>query len=127
MKPTIAVIGANSDRRKFANKCVRAYLAAGYDVFPVHPMETQVEGLTVFRSVADIPLERLDRVSVYLPPVVGVKAMDTLVGKAISEVWLNPGADAPEVVARAKSLGFHVVADCSIVDIGVSPSQFPDA
>ncbi|HVK14607.1 MAG TPA: CoA-binding protein, partial [Gemmataceae bacterium] len=35
MKPTVAVVGASSDRRKFANKAVRAYLAAGYEVFPV--------------------------------------------------------------------------------------------
>ena len=35
----------------------------------------------------------------------GVAVMDELARKGIREVWLNPGADAPEVVARAKALG----------------------
>ena len=63
MKPTVAVVGASSDRRKFGNKAVRAYLAAGYEVFPVHPTETSVEGQTVYRSVKDVPGETLDRIA----------------------------------------------------------------
>jgi uncharacterized protein len=124
--PTIAVIGAGPDRRKFANKCVRAYLAADWTVYPIHPMAETVEGLPVYRSIAELPLDALDRVSVYLPPSVGVKAVESLTAKPIGEVWLNPGADAPEVVAKAQSLGLTVVCDCSIVDIGYSPSQFSE-
>lgn len=125
--PTIAVIGAGPDRRKFANKCVRAYRAADWTVFPVHPSAEIVEGLPVHRSLADVPLDHLDRVSVYLPPSVGVTALESFAGKLIGEVWLNPGADGPDVVARAKELGLNVVCDCSIVDIGYSPSQFPES
>lgn len=125
--PTIAVIGAGPDRRKFANKCVRAYRAADWTVFPVHPSAEVVEGLPVFKSLADVPLDHLDRVSVYLPPSVGVKAVESFAGKSIGEVWLNPGADGPDVVAKAKELGLNVVCGCSIVDIGYSPSQFEES
>lgn len=124
--PTIAVIGAGPDRRKFANKCVRAYRAADWTVYPVHPSAEVVEGLPVFKSLADVPLDHLDRVSVYLPPSVGVKAVESFAGKSIGEVWLNPGADGPEVVAKAKELGLNVVCGCSIVDIGYSPGQFAE-
>ena len=37
-----------------------------------------------------------------------------------------PGADAPEVVARAKELGLNVVTACSIVDVGVNPHTLPE-
>lgn len=123
---TIAVIGAGPDRRKFANKCVRAYLAADWTVFPVHPTADLVEGLPVYKSLADIPLDHLDRVSVYLPPSVGIHAIESWAGKSIGEVWLNPGADAPDVVAKARDIGLNVVCGCSIVDIGYSPSQFAE-
>jgi uncharacterized protein len=126
MKPTVAVVGANSDRRKFGNKAVRAYLAAGYEVFPVHPTEATVEGLTAYRSVKDIPRDKLDRVTVYLPPAVGVKVLDEFTAKPVGDVYLNPGADAPEVVEKAKQLGLNVVAGCSIVAVGVRPDMFPD-
>ena len=126
MKPTVAVVGANSDRRKFGNKAVRAYLQAGYEVFPVHPTEPTVEGLPAYKSVTDIPRATLDRVTVYLPPAVGLKVLDEFTAKPVGDVYLNPGADAPEVVEKAKQLGLNVVAGCSIVAVGVRPDLLPD-
>jgi predicted CoA-binding protein len=123
---TVAVVGANSDRRKFGNKSVRAHALAGYTVYPVHPTETTVEGLQAYRSVRDIPLDHVDRVTVYLPPAVGIKVLPDFAAKSVGEVWLNPGADAPEVVARAKELGLNVVTACSIVDLGVNPHEMSD-
>ena len=126
MKPTVAVVGANSDRRKFGNKAVRAYLAAGYEVFPVHPSETTVEGLTAYKSVKDIARDMLDRVRVYLPPGVGVKVLDEFAAKPVGDVYLNPGADAPEVVEKARRLGLNVIAGCSILAVGARPDLFAD-
>jgi uncharacterized protein len=122
----IAVVGASSDRRKFSNKCVRAYLRAGWTVYPIHPTATIVEGLPVARTVADIPVTHLDRVSVYLPPAVGITAANDWPVERIGEVWLNPGADAPQVVAACQNRGLTVVCDCSIVAVGFSPSEFAD-
>ena len=41
--------------------------------------------------------------------------------RAFPEVWLNPGADEPEVVARARELGMNPVIACSILGIGERP------
>jgi uncharacterized protein len=120
---TVAIIGAGNDRRKFGNKAVRAYVKRGFEVYPVHPTEPVVEGLTAYRSVLDVPLERIDRVSIYLPPAVGARVLDEVARKPVGEVWLNPGADAPEVVARAKQLGLNVVTGCSILNIGEQPDE----
>ncbi|MCZ2344491.1 MAG: CoA-binding protein [Bacteroidales bacterium] len=125
--PTVAIVGASSDRRKFGNKAVRAYKQAGYTVYPVHPRETVIEDLPVYRSLADIPAERLDRVAVYLPPSVGLSALDTFTKKPMGLLILNPGADTPDVVARAEQLGLPVVTGCAIIAAGVRPEQFPDA
>jgi predicted CoA-binding protein len=124
-KPTIAVVGASSNRNKFGNKCVRAYALKGYDVFPIHPRDEAVEGFKVYRSVADVPVPELDRISIYLPPTIGLQALPDIARKPAREVWFNPGADAPEVLAKARELGMNVIAACSIVDIGVSPYTLP--
>lgn len=124
---TVAVIGAGPERRKFGNKSVRAHIAAGYTVYPVHPSAPTVEGLAAYKSVKDVPVEKLDRVSVYLPPAVGLTVLPAIATKSPGEVWFNPGADAPEVLAEAKRLGLNVIAGCSIVDLGMSPGMFPDS
>ncbi|HSQ57818.1 MAG TPA: CoA-binding protein [Gemmata sp.] len=126
MSPTVAVIGAGPDRRKFGNKSLRAHLAAGYTVYPIHPTAEKVEGLPAFRSVADVPGERLDRVSVYLPPAVVLTVLPAIALKNPGEVWFNPGAESPELLAEARRLGLRAIAGCSIVNLGMTPSQFPD-
>jgi uncharacterized protein len=123
MDRTIAVIGASEDRGKYGNKAVRAYLRAGYRVFPVHPTAYSIEGESAFRSVLDVPVAELDRISIYLPPAVLRPLLEEIAQKPAREVWFNPGADAPDLVERAKSLGINPVVGCSIVDIGVSPYE----
>jgi len=121
---TIAVLGASGNRRKFGNKCVRAYQAAGYRVFPVNPHETEVEGLKTYARLADIG-EPLDRISVYLPPPTTREILPEIAAAAAGEVWLNPGAADWPVVEESRRLGIPIRQGCSIVDIGMSPAQFP--
>ncbi len=127
MARTVAVVGAGPERRKFGNKSVRAHLAAGFTVYPIHPSAETVEGLPAFRSVADVPVEKLDRVTVYLPPAVGLTVLPAIAAKNPGEVWFNPGADSPEVLAEARRLGLNAIAGCSIVNLGLSPAMFPDS
>jgi predicted CoA-binding protein len=121
---TIAVVGASADRRKFGNKCVRAYRDAGYQVYPVNPAESRIEGLPACRSLAEVPVP-LDRISVYLPPPVTLALLPEIAGRAAREVWFNPGSADGTVLAEARRLGIAAVPGCSIVDIGRSPSDYP--
>src|SRR5436309_14679615 len=104
MSPTVAVIGASNDRRKFGNRAVRAYLQQGYTVVPINPHEQTVEGLQAYRSVLDVP-GPIDLASFYVPPDVGEGVLDEVARKSIPEVWLNPGADSDDLVAHARALG----------------------
>src|SRR5262245_42081760 len=119
---TIAIVGASADRRKFGNRAVRAYARQGWEVFPVNPHEERIEGLRVFRSIADIPVSQLDCVSLYLQPEIGLQVLEEIARRPPRELWLNPGAESPELIARAEALGLNVVAACSIVAIGEDPS-----
>ena len=51
MPKTVAVVGASSDRRKFGNKALRAFIAKGYRVIPINPNEREVEGMAAYASV----------------------------------------------------------------------------
>jgi uncharacterized protein len=122
--PSVAILGASADRSKFGNKAVRAFLARGYDVYPVNPKGGEVEGLAVFRSLAEIPPQvELDRISVYLPPAVGLKMLPEIAARGCGELWLNPGSESEELVAEAGRLGLNVIQACSIVAIGMSPHE----
>ena len=123
MSKTVAVIGASSHRYKYGNKALRAFARQGFTVIPINPNEASVEGLATYPSVLDVP-GQIDMATVYVPGHIGVKVMDDIARKGIPEVWLNPGADDEEVLARAKALGVKVIRACSIMAIGESPGRF---
>lgn len=117
----VMVIGASSDRAKYGNKAVRAYLRQGHQVFPVNPQGGTIEGVSVYRSIAEVP-GPIDRATIYLPPKVSATVMAEIAARGdIGEVWLNPGAESDEVLAAAASVGIEPIQACSIVDIGERP------
>lgn len=123
---SVAVIGASQDRRKDGNKAVRAYQECGYTVFPVNPKEATVEGLRAYSSLDEIPSE-VDFVSLYVPPAVGLKLIPAIAAKKPKELWLNPGTESDELIEAAADSHLRAVVACSIVALGLSPSQFPDS
>jgi uncharacterized protein len=120
MSKIVAVIGAPSQRHKFGNRAVRAFLRQGHTVIPINPHEAEVEGLRTFASVLDVP-GPIDMATVYVPPEAGLHVMDEIAKKHIPEVWLNPGADDDAVVERARALGLAPIIACSIIAIGENP------
>ena len=123
MPRVVAVIGASTDRAKFGNKAVRAFLNHGDQVVPINPTEPEVEGLKAYRSVLDVP-GPVDMATFYVPPKVGEAVIEDVARKGIREVWLNPGADSDALAERARALEIRAVRACSIVGIGDSPSRY---
>jgi len=120
---TVAIIGASRDRRKYGNKSLRAHARRGFDVYPVNPNASEVEGYKAFASVLDVPVD-LDRISVYLPPERTLTVLPDIASKGAKEVFFNPGSETPEVVERARELGLDPILACSIVDIGEMPASY---
>ncbi len=125
-KPTVAIIGASTDRKKFGNKSVRAHAAQGFDVYPVNPKGGEIEGFSVYQNLRDVPVQRLSRVSLYIPPMVGLSLLEEIAAKGCDELWLNPGSDSEELVAKAHELGLEPIVACSIVDVGINPHELND-
>jgi uncharacterized protein len=124
IKQTVAIIGASTDRSKYGNKAVRAFRAAGWTVFPVHPKLNEVEGLQAYPDLDALPVAELDQVSFYVPPQVGIQLLDQAARKRAKELWLNPGSESPELMARASQLGLSVIQDCSILGVGEDPGDY---
>lgn len=119
---TVAVLGASAKRHKFGNKAVRAFVRQGYQVFPINLHERIIEGLTVYQSLHELP-GRPELVSVYLPPETTLRLLPEIAARGCDELWLNPGSESAEVLARAEQLGLNVIQACSIVGAGVSPGE----
>lgn len=117
---TVAVIGASNHRDKWGNKAVRAFRQQGWIVYPVHPTETEVEGLKVWAGIQEVPV-RPHTISVYVAPPRLLKMLPAIAARGCDELYLNPGTESAEVLAECKRLGLNVIQACSIIAVGGAP------
>lgn len=114
-----AVVGASTDRTKYGNKVLRAYIQTDRPVFPINPKAPEVEGLTAFPDLRSLP-EPVHGISVITPPPVTAKVVAEAAELGIKHIWMQPGAESPAAVAAAEAAGMNVIADgtCALVVFG---------
>jgi len=110
-----AVVGATANTQKFGFKIYRFLKERGVKVYAVNPGVGEILGDRCYASLRDLP-EMPEAVNLVVPPSVGVEIVRECAALGIRKVWLQPGADAPEVIATAKELGLDVVEACILVE-----------
>lgn len=104
-----AVVGASSDRDKYGNKVLRAYLQRGMEVYPINPRAEQIEGLKAYPSLAAVPAQ-VRAISVITPPAITEQVVEAAAAAGVRLVWMQPGAESELAVAKAEALGMEVIA-----------------
>jgi predicted CoA-binding protein len=103
-----AVVGATTTTAKYGHTVFTVLRASGYIVYPVNPRHAEIEGARCYPTVAALP-ERPGVVDLVVPPAVGLEIVRQCAAAGIERVWLQPGAESPEVIALAEELGLRVV------------------
>jgi predicted CoA-binding protein len=119
--PIAVIVGASRDRGKYGNISLQAHRDAGYRVIPVNPAGGSIEEIPVARSLRDIADRPIQRVSLYVPPEIGLGLLQQIQRLEPEQVWLNPGTASPDLLDRARQLGLPLVEGCSIVDAKLRP------
>jgi predicted CoA-binding protein len=104
-----AVAGASTNREKYGNKVLRAYLQNDLVAWPVHPKETEIEGVACSPDLASLP-EPVHGLSLITPPAVTETLVEEAAAAGIKRVWMQPGAESNAAIARAEKLGLSVIA-----------------
>ena len=110
----VAVIGASNNPERYSYKAVMLLKEKGHTVFSVHQRIKEIEGTMVFPSIRDVP-QKIDTVSLYVAADISTKIGDELLAVQPRRVIFNPGAENPELAARASALGILPVNACTLV------------
>lgn len=101
----IAVAGVSRDPSGSAgNLVLRRLRDRGYEVFPVNPHATEVEGQTCFADLGDIP-GGVDAVVVATHPDAAGAVVDRCAELGITRVWMHRSFGAGSVCAAAAEVG----------------------
>jgi predicted CoA-binding protein len=117
-KPRIAMVGASSNPGRPSHGVMQALLRAGYDVVPVNPRETAIEGVTCYPSVAAAveATGPVDIVDVFRRPDLCVEHAREAVAVGARCLWLQLGIANAEAARIAHEAGLAVVMDrCTLI------------
>lgn len=113
-KKVWAVVGATPKKEKFGYRIFALLKKRGYEVYPIHPVAKEIDGEPCYTSLQDIPA-KVQVVDFVVGRDVGLNVLDECKKVGVETVWLQPGADHPDVVQKARELGLNVVQDCVLI------------
>ncbi|MBN8554353.1 MAG: CoA-binding protein [Deltaproteobacteria bacterium] len=114
MKQKVAVLGASSNPERYSNKAIRMLLKYGHEVYPIHPLEKQIENLKTFSNLNEIS-EKLDTITVYVGPKNISPLIEAIVSANPNRVIANPGAESDELKEALASASIPYIEACTLV------------
>ena len=109
-----AVVGSFRNESKYAYRILKTLKEKGYEVYPVNPSLGEVDGLTCYPSVKDIP-DSVDVVDIVTPPQITEKIVRECKEKGITKVWIQPGAESKTVIEFCKDNNIEVIYNLCIM------------
>ena len=116
----IAVAGVSRDGRLPANAIYKKLRGAGYQVFPVNPNATEVEGDRCYRSLRAVP-DGVEAVVIATPPAAADALVRECADLGIRHVWMHRSFGQGSVSASATAFGRQ--QGISVID-GACPMMY---
>jgi len=109
-----AIVGATDNPKKYGHQIFKNLKSRGYEVYPVNPKLKELEGLTCYSSLADIPV-RVDVVDFVVPPEVTEITLKECKRLGLNRIWLQPGSESEAAIAFCHQNNLKVVHDICVM------------
>jgi predicted CoA-binding protein len=123
----IAVAGVSRDPRQAANAVFRKLVTSGYDVVPVNPRASDVEGVRCYSDLASVP-GPVESVVIATPAGAAIDVVRQCGECGVRRVWLHrsfgQGSVSPEAVRACEAQNIDCIVGgcplmfCEPVDLG---------
>ena len=110
----IAVVGASDNPSKYGSVIYRDLKRKGFTVYPVNSNRSHVDGDRTFPALGDLP-GKPTIVNLVVPPKVTLEILRQCLALGLKNVWLQPGAESPEVLAFLQPNDFNYLASTCIM------------
>lgn len=111
---TVAVVGATDNPHKYGSVIYRDLKNKGFDVYAVNPNRETVDGDLSFNSLAALPVKPTI-VNIVVPPEATLQVLQGALRLGFHNVWVQPGAESPEVMTFLIENEFNYLANSCIM------------
>jgi predicted CoA-binding protein len=112
----VAVLGASNKPNRYSNMAVSLLREYGHDVYPVHPIESEILGLAVYPSLDQLPSDlTIDTLTLYIGPNHIHQEIPRILTLKPNRVILNPGTESQELIDQLEAAGIPYLLGCTLV------------
>ena len=106
---SIAVVGASRGGKKFGNAAAKELQTRGYQVFIIHPEAQEIDGQPCYPNLSALR-GQIDAVLISVPAAQAAAVMREAASLDIRHVWLQQGAESPDLLTLGQELGLSLVS-----------------
>lgn len=103
-----AVVGASTNPEKYGNRIFRTLRSAGYTVYGVNAGGGEIDGQTLYPSLAALP-QKPQVVDLVVPPPVTEQVVQECAALDLTRVWMQPGSESEAAIRYCHEHGIRVV------------------
>jgi len=111
-----AVVGASTDPHKFGYKIYMKLKRFGYEVYPINPGYSDIEGDPCYGSLSALPVKP-DVVDMVVNPRIGVNIINEASNLGIKYIWFQPGTFNDEIIQLAEDKNIQYVKNCVLTEL----------
>lgn len=105
----VAVVGMSKNEGKAAHYVPKYLIDQGYNVIPVNPTASEIQGRKSYPAVSSVP-EKIDIVDIFRPSEdVPAVVESALKKEGIKVIWMQEGIYSEEAERMAREKGIEVV------------------
>ena len=105
----LALIGAARDGKSFGNYAAKELKQRGYELLLVHPQAKEIEGQACYADLKAVH-DQVGGVIVCVPPAQAEGVLRQAAELGLKRVWLQQGAQTPQLVTLGEQLGLEMVS-----------------
>lgn len=105
----IAIVGISRSEKKFGNMASKELRSKGYEIYPVHPEVSEIEGIACYPSLLSLE-GKIDALWIAIPPRKVPKVLEEAAEIGLKRIWLQQGAWSKDVQHCIDRLGLPVIS-----------------
>ena len=110
----IAIVGMSRSGKKFGNMAAKELKAKGYELFPVHPTASEIDGMSCYPNLQSLS-GKVDAVWISIPPTQVSPVLEEAAQMGLKNIWLQQGAWSADVQQTIDRLQLPVVTQKCIM------------
>ena len=104
----MAIAGVSRDTKKFGRIVYDSLKEKGYNLFPVNPNTTEINGDVCFRDVSELP-PHIQHLYIVTPKKQTKEIVEKAIRKGIKNIWIQQMSETDDAVELAKTNNINLI------------------